>query len=55
VVNHDSLGQGQVEVPASWHNQEDNMDVRPLQEFNDKAAARFRKYLAAYRFLTGRS
>ena len=31
---------------------EDNMDIRRLQEVDDKSTARFRKYLAAYRLLT---
>ena len=34
---------------------EDNMDVRRLQELDDKATARFRKYLAAYRILTSKT
>jgi len=31
---------------------EDNMDIRRLQEVDEKSAKRFKKYLAAYRFLT---
>ena len=34
---------------------EDNMDIRRLQEVDEKAGARFRRYLAAYRFLTGQT
>lgn len=32
---------------------EDNMDIRRLQDVDEKAAARFKKYLAAYRVLGG--
>lgn len=32
---------------------EDNMDIRRLQAVDEKAAARFKKYLAAYRSLGG--
>jgi hypothetical protein len=32
---------------------EDNMDIRRLQEVDDKAAERFRRYLAAYNVLRG--
>jgi hypothetical protein len=31
---------------------EDNMDIRRLDEVNDSAVARFRKYLVAYRLLS---
>lgn len=31
---------------------EDNMDIRRLQELDEKATKRFEKYLAAYRFLS---
>jgi (p)ppGpp synthase/HD superfamily hydrolase len=34
---------------------EDNMDIRRLEEVNEKAAARFKKYLAAFRALGGLS
>jgi len=34
---------------------EDNMDARRLNEFDEKAMSRFKKYLAAYRALTGKS
>ena len=30
---------------------EDNMDIRRLQEMDEKASKRFKKYLAAYRYL----
>ena len=32
---------------------EDNSDIRRLKNLDDKAVARFRKYMRAYRFLTG--
>ncbi len=32
---------------------EDNMDIRRLQEVDEKAAARFKKYLTSYRVLGG--
>jgi hypothetical protein len=32
---------------------EDNSDIRRLQCLDDKAVARFRKYMRAHRFLTG--
>jgi (p)ppGpp synthase/HD superfamily hydrolase len=34
---------------------EDNMDIRRLQEVDEKAAKRFKKYLAAYRLLNSKS
>ena len=34
---------------------EDNMDIRRLQEVDEKAAKRFKKYLAAYRLLSSNS
>jgi (p)ppGpp synthase/HD superfamily hydrolase len=34
---------------------EDNMDIRRLQEVDDKATKRFKKYLAAYRLLSSKS
>lgn len=34
---------------------EDNMDIRRLQEVDEKAAGRFKKYLAAHRLLSSKS
>jgi len=34
---------------------EDNSDIRRLNEVDEKAVARFRKYHFAYRFLTGKT
>jgi len=43
-----------VATEAKLADLEDNMDIRRLQEVDEKAVARFRRYLAAYRLLRGR-
>lgn len=40
-----------VATEAKLADLEDNMDIRRLQEVDDKVVARFRRYLAAYRVL----
>jgi hypothetical protein len=49
-----SLTGNRIAVEVKIADLEDNMDIRRLQEVDDKAAARFRKYLAAYRILSGK-
>jgi (p)ppGpp synthase/HD superfamily hydrolase len=40
-----------VATEAKLADLEDNMDIRRLQEVDEKAVARFKRYLAAYRLL----
>jgi (p)ppGpp synthase/HD superfamily hydrolase len=50
-----SLTVNRIAIEVKIADLEDNMDIRRLQEVDDKATARFRKYLAAYRFLISSS
>ena len=50
-----SLTGNRIAIEVKIADLEDNMDIRRLQEVDDKAAGRFCKYLAAYRLLTGKS
>jgi (p)ppGpp synthase/HD superfamily hydrolase len=40
-----------IAIEAKLADLEDNMDIRRLLEVDDKASKRFKKYLAAYRYL----